>query len=140
MNVRDVMTTGVKMVRPEATIFQIAKLMRDENIGAVPVVEEDKLVGMVTDRDIVIRGLASYPDLKHTTARSIMSDRLLYCFEDQRVEDVLDNMGDLQIRRMPVLDPDKRLVGMVSLGDLSVSTHPDRIGYSLSMISQHTHH
>lgn len=140
MLVRDVMTIGVKMVRPDATIFQMAKLMRDEDIGAVPVVENDKLIGMVTDRDIVLRALAAYPELKNTTARGVMSTRLLYCFEDQPVEDVLDNMGDLQVRRMPVVDRDKRLVGMVSLGDLSITSAPDRTGYSLSMISQQTQH
>jgi CBS domain-containing protein len=140
MLVRDVMTIGVKMVRPDASIFQMAKLMRDEDIGAVPVVENDKLIGMVTDRDIVLRALAAYPDLKNTTARAVMSTRLLYCFEDQSAEEVLDNMGDQQVRRMPVVDRDKRLVGMVSLGDLSTTSSPDRTGYSLSMISQHAAH
>jgi CBS domain-containing protein len=140
MLVRDVMTIGVKMVRPDASIFQMAKLMRDEDIGAVPVVENDKLIGMVTDRDIVLRALAAYPDLKNTTARAVMSTRLLYCFEDQSAEEVLDNMGDQQVRRMPVVDRDKRLVGMVSLGDLSTTSSPDRTGYSLSMISQHGAH
>jgi CBS domain-containing protein len=139
MLVRDVMTIGVRMVRPEASIFQIAKMMRDEDIGAVPVVENDKLVGMITDRDVVVRGLAAYPELKNTTAKSVMSTRVLYCFEDQSVEEVLDNMGDLRVRRMPVVDRDKRLVGMVSLGDLSTISEPDRSGYSLSLISQHTH-
>jgi len=140
MLVRDVMTIEVKMVRPEATIFQIARLMREEDIGAVPVVENDKLVGMITDRDIVLRALAAYPDVKNTTAKTVMSTRVLYCFEDQAVEDVLDNMGDLQVRRMPVVDRDKRLVGMVSLGDLSIISAPDRTGYSLSLISDPTHH
>jgi CBS domain-containing protein len=135
-----VMTAGVRMVRPDATIFQIARLMRDEDIGAVPVVENDKLVGMVTDRDIVLRTLAAYPEMKNIHARNVMSTRLLYCFEDQTVEDVLDNMGDLQVRRMPVVDRDKRLVGMVSIGDLSTISAPDRAGYSLSLISQQTHH
>jgi CBS domain-containing protein len=140
MLVRDVMTIGVRMVRPEASIFQIAKMMRDDDIGAVPVVENDKLVGMVTDRDVVVRGLAAYPDLKNTTARSVMSSRVLYCFEDQSVEEVLDNMGDQQVRRMPVVDRDKRLAGMVSLGDLSATSAPDRTGYSLSQISRQMHH
>jgi CBS domain-containing protein len=137
MLVRDVMTIGVRMVRPESSIFQIAKMMRDEDIGAVPVVEDDRLVGMITDRDVVVRGLAAYPELKNTTARSVMSTRVLYCFEDQSVEEVLDNMGDRQVRRMPVVDRDKRLVGVVSLGDLSTMSEPDRSGYSLSLISQH---
>ena len=138
MHIRDVMTIGVRMIPPDASIFQIARHMRDEDIGAMPVVENDKLVGIVTDRDIVLRALAAYPEERRTTARDVMSTRLLYCFDDQSVEDVLDNMGDRQVRRMPVVDRDKRLVGVVSLGDLAVSSTPDRTGYSLSMISQHT--
>ena len=140
MQIKDVMTVGVRMVRPEASIFEISKLMRDEDIGAVPVVENDKLIGMVTDRDVVVRGLAAYPELKHTSARSVMSSRLLYCYEDQSVEEVLDNMGDVQVRRMPVVDRDKRLVGVVSLGDLSAGSAPERSGQSLTMISEPTHH
>jgi CBS domain-containing protein len=140
MIVSDVMTTEVKMVRPGTPLTDVAKLMRDEGIGAVPVVENEKLIGMVTDRDIVVRAAAERLDLAQTAARYVMSGGMLYCFSDQSVEEVLDNMGSLQVRRMPVVDRDKRLVGVVSIGDLSMSATPDRTGDSLSRISQHAPH
>jgi CBS domain-containing protein len=140
MKVRQVMTADVYTVRPDASIFDIAELMRDEDIGAVPVVEDEKLIGMVTDRDIVVRALADSRDVSQANARSVMSGNLLYCFDDQSVEEVLDNMGEQQVRRMPVVDRDKRLVGVVSIGDLSAAAPPDRSGESLSQISQPTHH
>jgi len=140
MKVRQVMTADVYTVRPDASVFDIAELMRDEDIGAVPVVENEKLIGMVTDRDIVVRALADSRDVSQANARSVMSGNLLYCFDDQSVEEVLDNMGEQQVRRMPVVDRDKRLVGVVSIGDLSAAAPPDRSGESLSQISQPTHH
>lgn len=135
MLVRDVMTQEVVTVRPEATLRQIARLMRDEDIGSVPVEENERLIGMVTDRDIVVRGLANEPPFLQLDARAVMSGRTLYCFADQNVDEVLDNMGDLQVRRMPVVDRDKRLVGVVSIGDLSGGAPLDKAGESLSRIS-----
>jgi CBS domain-containing protein len=140
MNVREIMTAKVLTVRPDTSIFQIAKLMRDEDIGSVPVVENEKLIGIVTDRDIVIRALAESQPGKNMDARAVMSSRVLYCFEDQTVEEVLANMGDQQVRRLPVVDRDKRLVGVVSLGDLAEKAPPANAGESLSQISQHTTH
>jgi CBS domain-containing protein len=140
MKVREVMTAQVKTARPDTSIFEIARLMRDEDIGCVPVQENDKLVGMVTDRDIVIRALADSQDVNASTARSVMSPQMLYCFEDQDVNDVLQNMGEQQVRRLPVVDRDKRLVGMVSIGDLSSRARPQKAGESLREISQPTHH
>ena len=140
MIVRDVMTVAVKMVRPDTAISDVAKLMRDQDIGAVPVVENEKLIGMVTDRDIVVRAVAEARTPNRTTARSVMSERMLYCFADQNIEEVLDNMGDQQVRRLAVVDRDKRLVGVVSIGDLSMNAQPDRAGQSLSQISQGTRH
>jgi len=135
MLIRNVMTEHVLTVGPEATIFEVARLMRDEDIGAVPVAEGDRLLGMVTDRDIVIRAVADGQLARHPDVRSIMSRRILYCFADQRVEDVLDNMGEMQVRRLPVVDRDKRLVGMVSIGDLSGKASLARAGDSLNRIS-----
>ena len=111
MQIREVMTSQVKTVQPSTRIREIARLMRDEDIGAVPVTENDRLIGMVTDRDIVIRALAYGVDVEAKSAREVMSPRLLYCREDQSVEDVLQNMGEQQVRRLPVVDRDKRLVG-----------------------------
>lgn len=140
MNVREVMTADVFTCRPDDSIVQIAELMRDEDIGAVPVVDGDKLIGMVTDRDIVVRGLADSRDPAAATARAVMTSNLLYCFDDQSVEEALDNMGEQQVRRLPVVDRDKRLVGVVSIGDLCAAASPERTGESLSQISQPTHH
>jgi CBS domain-containing protein len=118
--VRDVMTRDVLTVGPDWILADIARLMRDENLGALPVAEEDELVGIITDRDLVIRGLADgFANATALRARDVMSGSLLYCFEDQTVEDALQNMGDRQVRRLPVVDRDKRLVGMVSFTDLT---------------------
>jgi len=135
MLIRDVMTEHVTMVNPDASIFDIARLMRDGDIGAVPVVADDRLIGIVTDRDIVVRALADAHFKFGIKARSVMSERMLYCFADQKVDDVLDNMGEMQVRRMPVVDRDKRLVGMVSIGDLAGKAPLSKAGDSLNRIS-----
>lgn len=119
MNVEKVMTTRVSWVTPETTLPEIARRMRAEDIGSVPVAENDRLVGMVTDRDIVLRGVADGGDVDRIQARQVMSSQVLYCYEDQPIADVLKNMGDNQVRRLPVVSREKRLVGVVSLGDLS---------------------
>ncbi len=121
MQVSKVMTRNVSWVGPDATIPEIARRMRTEDIGSVPIAEQDRLIGIVTDRDIVVRLVAEGGDLNSTTARQVMSPRILYCYEDQSVSDVLKNMGDNQVRRLPVISREKRLVGVVSLGDLSQS-------------------
>jgi CBS domain-containing protein len=122
MNVGEVMTKRVSWVGPDATVREIARRMRSEDIGSMPVAEDDKLVGMVTDRDIVVRGVAEEREINRLTAREVMSSTsgaVLYCFEDESVEAVLKNMAENQVRRLPVVDRSKRLVGIVSLGDLS---------------------
>src|SRR5688572_18579354 len=119
MNVEKVMTTHVSWVTPDTPIPEIARRMREEDIGSLPVAENDRLVGMVTDRDIVLRAVAEGGDVDRIPARQVMSPQVLYCFDDQSVADVLKNMGDNQVRRLPVVSRDKRLVGVVSLGDLS---------------------
>ncbi len=119
MNVAEVMTARVSWVGPDTTLTEIARRMRAEDIGSVPVAQSERLVGMVTDRDIVLRAVADGGDVGRRTAREVMSDGILYCFEDDSVESVLKNMGDNQVRRLPVMSREKRLVGVVSLGDLS---------------------
>lgn len=120
MEVGEVMTKDVSWVTPDARLPDIARRMRDEDIGSVPVAEDDRLVGMVTDRDIVLRAVADGVDLDRVTAREVMSTGpVRYCFADESVEHVLENMGGVQVRRLPVVNRDKRLVGIVSLGDLS---------------------
>lgn len=138
--VRDVMTSEVRTIDPETTVAEIARIMRDEDIGAVPVAEDDRLIGMVTDRDIVIRGLADGEDASALSARDVMSTKLLYCMDDQSIDAVLKNMGEQQIRRLPVVNRDKRLVGVVSLGDLSGNAKPAKAGEALKEVSKPASH
>ena len=95
--------------------------MRDENIGALPVGENDRLVGMVTDRDIVTRGLAAEGRPGTTSVRDVMSEKVFYIFDDDDVEDAARCMANHQVRRLPVLNHDKRLVGIVSMADLALT-------------------
>ena len=139
MQIKDVMTAQVTTIKPNTRLEEIARIMRDEDIGAVPVAEADRLVGMVTDRDIVLRGVAEGDEVQSRTARDVMSAKILYCREDQSIDEVLKNMGDMQVRRLPVIDRQDRLVGIVSLGDLSREAKPNRAGESLKEISQPPH-
>jgi CBS domain-containing protein len=120
---------------PGNTLREAAKMMGDLDAGVLPVSDGDKLVGMITDRDIAVRGIAANkgPDSKVSEA---MSKDVKYCFDDDDVADVLRNMGDIQIRRLPVLDRDKRLVGIVSLGDLAINGAAAMTGNALNEISQ----
>ncbi|HZW22173.1 CBS domain-containing protein [Noviherbaspirillum sp.] len=140
MRVADAMTRDVQLASPDQSIIEAAKMMADGDCGSLPVGENDRLVGMVTDRDIVIRALAQ--GRTDCTIRDVMSQDIKYCFEDDDIDDVAHNMGDLQIRRLPVLSKDKRLVGIVSLGDITHTADTGIAGEALSSItekaSQHT--
>ncbi len=119
MLVNEVMTKGCKYCTSTDNLEAAAKLMESESIGAVPIAERDKLIGMVTDRDIVVRGVAKGIDTRQVNVTDMMTDALYYCFDDQTCDDVATNMADLQVRRLPVVTRDKQLVGMISLGDLA---------------------
>jgi CBS domain-containing protein len=138
MFVRDVMTAQVNFVASDAPVNEIARLMRDEGIGSVPVADGEKLVGMITDRDIVVRGMAEGQDPRALRARDVMSPQILFCLEDQTLEEVLEHMGQEQVRRMPVVDANRRLVGVVSLGDLSRAAQKPA-GSALKEISEPEH-
>jgi CBS domain-containing protein len=138
MKIKDVMTSDVSFVSPDTPVAEIARRMRDEDIGALPVTENDRMIGMVTDRDIVVRCVAS-GSVEGATARTAMSPRVLYCYEDQSVNEILANMAEQQVRRMPVVSREKRLVGVVSIGDLS-QTSQRKAGESLKEISQSVPH
>jgi CBS domain-containing protein len=130
------MTRDVRLVKPDQPISEAAKLMAELDIGALPVEENDRLVGMITDRDIAVRAVAAGrgPD---TAVSEIMSREIKYCFEDQSVEEVTQNMGELRIRRLPVLTRDKRLIGILSLGDLAIDEGArDEAGEALGGISR----
>jgi CBS domain-containing protein len=122
MNVSDVMTREVQVTTPEMSIRDAAQLMARIDAGTVPVGTDNKLVGILTDRDIAVRAVAKGlgPD---TPVREIMSAEVKYCFDDQSVEEVARNMADIQVRRLPVVNRDKRLVGILSLGDLAVRSN-----------------
>jgi len=136
MQVKDIMTPEVDLIDPEARVQAVAQKMRDDDVGAVPVAENDRLVGIVTDRDIVLRVVAE-GDMGGATARQVMSPKiLLYCFDGQSPEEVLRNMSENQVRRLPVLNRAKRLVGMVSLGDLAAHVPAERAGEALRGISR----
>ena len=135
MKVSEVMTRDVVLVAPSETICDAAKKMAECDAGALPVGEGDRLIGVITDRDIAIRAVAENkpPD---TPVREVMTQQVLYCFEDESVEHVAENMGEQQIRRLPVMDRDKRLVGIVSIADLSRKTRPNTAGKAVAAISQ----
>jgi CBS domain-containing protein len=135
MKVSNCMTKNVKIADPNQTIRDAALAMGRLDAGVLPVGENDRLVGMITDRDIAIRGVAEGkgPDAK---IRDVMSTDVKYCFDDEEIDDVLHNMGELKVRRMPVLSRDKRLVGIVSLGDLATNAETAEAGEALGDISR----
>jgi CBS domain-containing protein len=118
MRINQCMTRNVRVVSPDDTIEHAGQIMAQIDAGVLPVAQDDRLVGMITDRDIAIRGVAEgcNPDAR---VAEVMSQEVLYCYDDQDADDVLENMAEIQVRRMPVMDHDKRLVGIVSIGDLS---------------------
>jgi CBS domain-containing protein len=119
MRVGEAMSRDVRICTPGSSIRECAKVMAEIDAGAIPVGENDRLIGMITDRDIAIRAVAAGkgPD---TPVREVMSADLLYCFEDEELEHVAKNMGSIRVRRLPVVSRDKRLVGILSLGDLAL--------------------
>lgn len=136
MQVREIMSTNVDWIPPDMPIRDASRRMRDEDIGCLPVGENDKLIGMVTDRDFVIRLLADDKDVRSATVRDAMSEKLLYCREDQSIEDVARNMGENQVRRLPVVNSQKQLVGIVSLGDIARRGSERSAGEALGEIAE----
>lgn len=135
MKVSEAMTSDVHTVRPDQTIQQAARLMADLDAGVVPVEENDRLIGMLTDRDIAVRAVAQgkKPD---TPVREAMTAEVRYCYDDEDCAVVAQMMGELQIRRLPVINRDKRLVGIVSLGDLSTLYSSGSAGGALGHVSE----
>jgi CBS domain-containing protein len=135
MQVKDVMAPSAQWIAPATTIAEAAVLMRDQDIGFLPIGEDGRLVGTITDRDLVVRAVAKGRDPQHTTVAEVMSEQVLYCFEDQQVEDVARNMGEQAVRRLPVVNHEKQLVGIVSLGDLARYASDAAAGEALSEIA-----
>lgn len=123
MKIREIMTRNVQIVEPEQSIREVAQLMEQIDSGALLVHEGDRLVGVITDRDIAIRAIAKGLD-GDTPVRRVMTPNVRYCFDDEDVQHVASNMADIHLRRLPVMNRDKRLVGMVSLGNLASCNDP----------------
>jgi CBS domain-containing protein len=135
MKVHEAMTRDVCLANPQQSIRDAARLMADRDIGALPVGEGDRLVGMITDRDIAVRAVAEGrgPDTK---IGDVMShEQVMYCFDDEDLDDVASNMGQIQVRRLPVLNRDKRLVGIVAVSDLASREDPRQTGEAVAGIS-----
>jgi CBS domain-containing protein len=136
MKVKEAMTRDVQLVKPDQRISEAAQLMAKLDIGALPVEEDDRLVGIITDRDIAVRAVAAGRG-PETPVRDVMSREIKYCYEDQSIDEVTQNMGELRIRRLPVLTRDKRLIGILSLGDLAIDQGArDEAGEALGGISR----
>ena len=135
MQVNEIMTREVQLVSPEDSLQTAAQVMAVYDFGMVPVGQDDRLVGMLTDRDITTRAVARGLNPAQCRVGEVMSPEVIYVFDDESLEDAARNMSELQIRRLPVLNRDKRLVGIVSLGDLAV-TRPAPAAEALSEISQ----
>jgi CBS domain-containing protein len=135
MKVSDAMTPEVQLCTPDDTLKEAAEAMMALNVGLLPVTDGDCLVGMISDRDIATRGVALGfgPD---SPVRNVMTQDVKYCFEDQDLDEVTRNMGDIQVRRLPVLNREKRLVGIIALGDIARAKEGDGTGAALSQISQ----
>jgi len=137
MKVKDIMTQNVESVWPDDTLQEAALKMKEMEIGPLPVCDRDHIVGMLTDRDITVRGVALGRDPRSTKVRDVMTREVIHCYEDEEAEEAGRLMQTRQIRRVLVVDRDKRLVGIVSLGDLAAETgDPQRVGKVLQDISE----
>ena len=119
MQISEIMTRDPELIDPNASIREAAKRMRSENVGALPVGENDRLIGMVTDRDIAMRAVADDKPADTTSVREVMSEKIFYCFDDNDLDEAARCMAEHQVRRLPVLNRDKRLVGIIALADLA---------------------
>jgi len=140
MKVKEAMHKGVDWVSPDTPIAELAKLMLQHDVGSIPIGEDDKLIGMVTDRDIVCNGLAqSGFDARRATARDVMTEGIHCCREDDDLANAVRHMEMLKVRRLPVINKNKRMIGMLSLGDVSSSASTDLLSEFAKSVSAHHH-
>lgn len=140
MKVREAMHKGVEWVAPDTPVTELAKLMRTRDIGAIPIGENDRLIGMVTDRDIVCKGLTRDGfDPRRATARDVMSPGIHCCREEDDLAKAVKHMESLNVRRLPVINKSKRMVGILSLGDISHSAPSDVLTECVKSVSAHHH-
>ncbi|WNG41654.1 CBS domain-containing protein [Archangium violaceum] len=134
--IREVMTRDVEVINPSDTLRDAAEKMRSLNVGPLPVCDGQRVLGMITDRDIVVRGIALGKDPNSTQVSDVMSPGIEYCFDDDNADDILNRMKEKQIRRFIVVDRNKKLVGIVALGDLSGEVSEQKVGEALEGISE----
>jgi CBS domain-containing protein len=140
MKIKDVMTRAVETVRPDQTLHEAAVKMKSLDVGPMPVTEGDRVVGILTDRDIVVRGVAEGRDPRTTKVREAMTSDVVCCKEDEDVKDAATKMKDRQIRRLVVVDAQQRVCGIVSLGDIAVDTSDEKMsGRVLEEVSKPSH-
>ena len=140
MKVNEIITRDPQVIRPETALIEAAQKMKSMDIGMLPVCDGDRLVGVITDRDITVRGVAQGYDPKTARVQEVMTPEVIYCFDDEDVKDVAKKMEEKQVRRLPVLNREKRLVGIVSLGDLAVRTGKEHLaGEVLERVSEPGH-
>jgi CBS domain-containing protein len=138
MKVKEVMHKGVDWVSPNTPVIELARLMREHDIGCIPIGEDDQLVGMVTDRDIVCKGLTSKGfDAARTMARDVMTEGIHCCREDDDLAKAMHHMEALKVRRLPVINKSKRMVGIISLGDISHATSGDMLTECVRSVAAH---
>lgn len=139
MNIKEIMTSSPVLTNPSTTLKEAAEKMAREDIGFLLVGEEDRLQGTLTDRDIVIRGVSKGKDPESTSIGDILTSKVLYCREDQSADEVAHNMSEQQVRRLPVVNEDKRLVGIVSLGDIAQHLSAEVAGQILQGVTAERH-
>jgi CBS domain-containing protein len=139
MQVQEIMTADVTCAGPETTLQQAAQKMRDLDVGSLPVCDNERLTGMVTDRDIVIRAVADGIDPAQCRVSEIMSEGVEYCYTDDDLDEATEHMKKKQIRRLVVLDRNKRLAGILALGDVAVNADEEHVGETLEEISEPVH-
>ncbi len=135
MKVSDAMTRDVHLATPKQSIRDVARIMAEIDSGVLPVEDNDRLVGVITDRDIAVRAVAA-GKAPTTKVKDVMSKEVLYCYDDQSLDEVARNMGEQKVRRLPVVNRQKRLVGILSFGDLARKENPATAGVAISTISQ----
>lgn len=134
--IKEVMSGQVQCAAPETSLREIAQMMKNIDSGAIPVCDNDRLAGIITDRDIVIKTIVNGADINKTTARDVMSSPIVYCFEDDDIGEAARLMEVKQIRRLVVLNRDKKMVGILSLGDISVRASEELSGEILEKVSE----
>jgi CBS domain-containing protein len=136
MKLKEIMTSEVEVIHPNDTLQTAARKMHDRDIGFLPVCDGDRLIGVLTDRDLITRALAEGTESKAMLGRDLVTSPAIYCFDDQNVDEAAKLMHDNQIRRLVILNRDKRMVGVISLGDLAMNIDDKKSGDVLQSVSE----